>query len=69
MIRLELRADSAVTLPKILQDRLEERDTLRRSDFLKERKMLRDKRLKEEVIARRRAGSMGGASSGRLSKR
>ena len=69
MIRLELRADSAVTLPKILQDRLEERDTLRRSDFLKERKMLRDKRLKEEVIARRRAGSMGGASSGGLSKR
>ena len=69
MIRLELRADSAVTLPKILQDRLEERDTLRRSDFLKERKMLRDKRLKEEVIARRKAGSMGGASSGGLSKR
>ena len=43
MRRLELRADSS-NLPKILQDRLEE-DTLRRSDFLKERKMLRDKRL------------------------
>ena len=67
--RIELRSQSAIKMPKELEERIDTRDALRRKEYLKAQKIIREQKLKEEVMARRRAGSMAGTNSGRMSKR
>ena len=56
-------------MPKELEERIDTRDALRRKEYLKAQKIIREQKLKEEVMARRRAGSITGTNTGRMSKR